>query len=363
MDIMALNPNTDALRRSAAAIRTGGPFQAVAAAAIESFQSLRGELAAQVRAGRLTPRVAREKASEAAASLRDDLIGRAAAVRPASATLADAVAASIESRRASAARPSFGTLQRETNRLLRQNLIEQQLASRASEFESRAFHRPLGGGAPAPSLEGLLAFAAQADGEADESAREWARRQLEAFRPFVHTAEEMRRIDAVCDRPEQVNPRTVARYLEALAEAPAEELDRFATEAIASRDASACVAAVLLASEMPGDDAAPAQWVQTVVEGLDRLPDAALAAIRNHLDAEQQVTTQTAMASAEAAADRMAAEARMPSLAAPRDDQVARLARAEALPVATSGQPIGLVPGFRGQIPVENPVSSDEATD
>jgi hypothetical protein len=349
---MALNPHSEAIRASASALRTVGPFQTEAAAALGAFQEVRAGLARQVRNGRLTPRVAREQAAAAASALRDDLSQRAAAVTSAPSVLADRVASTLHRRRADAARPSFGTLQRETNQLLRQNLLEQQLTSRSAEFQARAYLRPLGGGAPAPSLESLLAFAAGAEAGADEPAREWARRQLESFRSFVHTDDDLRRLDAACDRPEQVNPRTVTRYLASLAEATAEELERFASEAVASRDASAGVAAALLARSLTTADESPA-WVQSLLDGLDSLPSPALEAISSHIEAERAVRAESAEATVQALMFRAEAEARMPNLEAPTEAEVARIARAEARPLADASQPIGLAPAFRGRSPEE----------
>src|SRR5438270_9763089 len=70
---------------------------------------------------------------------------------------------------------SIEGLQRETNRLLRLNLMEQQLQARAGEFEGKAFLRPVSGGQPSPTLEGLLGFHRLATDAGDDVAVEWAR--------------------------------------------------------------------------------------------------------------------------------------------------------------------------------------------
>src|SRR6185437_10047896 len=113
-------------------------------------------------------------------------------------------------------RQSTEGLQRETNRLLRQTLIEQQLQSRAAEFEGRTFVRPAHGGVPVPTLDALLSFHEMAGNAGDEAAMEWARRQLEGFRTRVVEPQDQRRIDLACDRPDLVNPRLVETYVESL---------------------------------------------------------------------------------------------------------------------------------------------------
>ena len=124
-----------------------------------------------------------------------------------------------DARKAARENASLDTLHRETNRLLRQALIEQQVVTRAGEFESRAYVRPLAGGQPAPTIDSLLSFHDHAAQAGDDAAQELARCQLEGLRPQLPSAEDQHRVDLACDRPDRVNPTLVARYLEALQEA------------------------------------------------------------------------------------------------------------------------------------------------
>ncbi|MBX6316354.1 MAG: hypothetical protein IRY99_26100, partial [Isosphaeraceae bacterium] len=276
---MALNPFRAVSSRSGLdACSHDTPFQAEAAAALASFRIVHDELRKRVRQGELTPKVARERAAAAAAGLRERLLTRADGYSPVPRAFLDRLVEVSEARQKARERQTLESLQRETNRLLRLGLIEQQIVHRAAEFEARSFRRPLAGGQPAPTLEGLLAFHEAATQAGDDAAREWARRQLERLRPSTSDPDDQRRIDEACDRPDQVNPRTVIRYLEALRDRSADERERFVAEAIAASDASACAAAFALAREAP--EGAALRWVRAVLDGLKSFPDAALTALR-----------------------------------------------------------------------------------
>lgn len=308
------------------------PFRAEADAALARFRADRDDLAAQVRSGTLTVKVARERAGEAARAVRADLTARAAGYSPAPAEflsrLADAAAARQKARDAM---PLEG-LQRETNRLLRATLVESQAQSRAAEFEARAFVRPVAGGPPAPTLDGLLAFHRAATDDGDEPAREWARRQLEAFRTRVAEDADVRRIDLACDRPDRVNPRLVRSYVAAMAGRDAAERELFVDRALAEGDANACVAAFVLARDEPA--AADSRWARGVLAGLAAFPDAALATLRS-LEADARAAeADAARAQADLAIARAEDEARLHGLENPTAAELDRAARAGSMPMA-----------------------------
>ena len=265
-----------------AGLRTLGrpsSFRAHADAALARFRAARTDLEGLVRRGDLTTKVARERAVAAFQTLRTDLAARAEDYSPVPRAFLDRLVAADQSRRKAREMTSLEGLQRETNRLLRLTLVEGQLQTRAAEFEARTFVRPVAGGAPAPSLDGLLVFHRTAEQAGDEAAREWARRQLEAFRVKVVEEADLRRIDLACDRSDRVNPRLVAIYVEAMAGRALDELDTFVERAIGDGDANACVAAFVLARQDP--ERADAGWVRRVLSGLADYPDAALAALRS----------------------------------------------------------------------------------
>ena len=219
-------------------------------------------------------------------------------------------------------------------------LVEQQLVNRASEFEGRAFVRSMTGGVPAPTLDSLLAFHHQAAQAGDEAAREWARRQLEAMRSRTFSADDQRRIDLACDRPDRLNPRLVSRYVEAMGDRPAEEREQFVAEALESRDASACAAAFVLAREAP--EGVAARWVRSVLEHLSVFPDAAISAVRCWEADARGADAEAARAAAEYAAVLAETEARLPGLEAPSEAKLERLGRIQSRPVAQPDEPIGL---------------------
>lgn len=344
---MALNPHRESLTRMAIATRRdASPFHEAADAALARFRTARGELERQVRRGELTPKVARRQAEEIAASLRSDLLQKAIQPPPVLHSFSDRLMQAAEQRKRSSQNQTAEALQRETNRLLRRTLVEQQIVNRTLEFEGRTFVRPLAGGVPAPTLESLLSFHAEAEHAGDDAAQEWARRQLEGLRPQSASSEEIQRIDAACERPDRVQPRMVARYVEALTDAPTEELERFVDEAIGSGDASACCAAFVLAREAPVGEAA--RWVRLVLESLGTFPDAALGTLRAW-DAEAcRQETESARSHAEYLAALAETEIRGLDTAAPTADDLRRQHRMAQLPAAAADQPIGLKPARRG---------------
>ena len=349
---MSLNPLRDAVGQAGQrASRAESPFRAEADAALTAFRGLTQDLSAQVGRGDLTPKVAREQAAEVADRLRESLLmqseGYSAVPRP----FLDRLIEASNARKRARETMGLEGLQRETNRLLRQGLIEQQLATRAAEFEGRAFVRPVHGGPPAPTLPSLLAFHETAAQAGDESAQEWARRQLEGFRGRVADPEDRHKIDRACDRPDLVNPRIVATYVDSMQGRDAAELETFVAHALEGRDASACAAAFVLARQAP--EGLALRWVRSALNGLGEFPDAALASLRAWEAEARRGEADAARAQADYAAEVARAEARFPDLEAPSAAELGRRARVEAKPVAAPGEPIGLALNRRGQDPDE----------
>jgi hypothetical protein len=355
---MSLNPLRAGLSRSGlAAARQSTPFQQQAESALAGLRAVRADLEAQVRRGDLTTKVARQRMAAAAEALRADLLARSESFSPAPRVFVDRLKEISEERRAARETMSVESLQRETNRLLRQTLIEQQLVNRLAEFEGRAYVRPMGGGAPAPTLDGLLAFHEEAARGGDDAAQEWARRQLESFRSRATDAAEQQRIDAACDRPERVNPRIVARYVEGLGGADASALEEFAAQALASGDANACCAAFVLARE--SSEGMAARWVRSVLDGLVRFPDAALSTLRAWEADARGRDHEAARAQAEYTIALAETEARALRDTTPSPDDLRRQARVEARPLAAPNEPIGLNLARRGLTPQEYAQSQD----
>jgi hypothetical protein len=345
--MMALNTLRDALSQTGLrAFNNESPFKSESDAALSGFQALRSDLERQVRRGELTVKVARERASTAASQLRESLVKKSQNYSAVSRAFADRLVEASNARRKARENLSMEGIQRETNKLLRQSLTEQQLIARAAEFEGRAFIRPISGGPALPTLEGLIQFHESETLVGDEAAVEWARRHLEAMRVRVINPEDRRRIDLACDRPDQVNPRLVAAYVEAMDPGDGAAMEAFVGQALESRDANACTAAFLMARQQ--DEATSAHWVRSVLNGLSAFPDAALATLRAWEAETRQGEAVAARTHAEFAGALAEAEARFPDLEPPSNAELRQQDRLMAKPVAGWDEPIGLSVNRRG---------------
>jgi hypothetical protein len=349
---MALNPFREALGQAGLrAFHHESSFKPAADAALAQYQGLRDDLERQVKRGDLTVKVAREKAEEAAAQMRASLRAQAEGYSPIPRLFLDRLTEAAGQRSRSREHMSLEGLQRETNRLLRMSLIEQQLQTRAREFEGRTFVRSLPGGQPAPTLRGLLDFHESAAHAGDDAAMEWARRQLEAMRGKVTDPADLRRIDLACDRPDAVNPRIVATYIEAVQGAEPEAAENFVRQALETSDANACVAAFLMARGEPNGVAV--RWVRLVLDNLHTFPDVALATLRT-LEAEARgADSEAARSHADYAIAVAEAQVQFSGVEAPTGDDLVRRDRIRSKPVAKLGEPIGLALDRRGADPDE----------
>jgi hypothetical protein len=324
------------------------PFQAQADAALSGFRSIRGDLERQVRRGEITLKVARERASLAADDLRTRLTKQSEGYSPTPRAFLDRLVEADKARKLARGSLSIEGLQRETNQLLRQHLIEQQLQTRVAEFEGKTFVRPIIGGVPAPTLDSLLSFHSTAVNSGDDVAIEWSRRQLDGFRNRVYGEDDLRKIDLATNRPDRVNPRLVGTYVEALDGRATEELETFVTHAVEEKDANACIAAFVLARKEPEGPDHP--WVRKVLANLVNFPDAALTTLRS-LEAEARATeSEAARAQAQFAIARADSEVQFDGVEPPSDRELERIHQIESLPVARPGEAIGLSLKRRGPI-------------
>ena len=346
---MALRPLQNALAQSGiAAFQLSTPFKSDADAVLAGFQRTRAELERQVRSGDLTLKTARERALAAARQLREHLMQVSEQYSPVPPVFIDRLVTVSDARRRAKENQSLEGLQREGNRLLRQLLVEQQLAARTAEFEARVFVRPLHGGQPVATLDGLIAFHQNATQSGDDSAREWARRQLESFRARASEAKDLQRIDDATARPDHLNDRIVQRYLSTLRDQPAEILEQFLRQSIESHDANACAAAFLLARECPGG--LNVRWVRETLDSLVNFPESALDYLRLWETEARRNDAQAARGTAEFTATIAEAEARFPDFTPPTAQEIARRDQMRARPVADDGEPIGLNLARRGRM-------------
>ncbi len=330
-------------------LRTDAADHALRAEGDRALADFRGALAdvqRRVRRGDMTPRAARERAAVAAAELRDDLHRRARSFQGAPAPFADGLARERAAREKAGRAPTIDALQRETNELLRTLLVEQQLGTRVGEFESRTFARPIGGGQPVPTVEGLLAFLDESEGQGDATAVEWARRQLAAQRPLVIDEGLARRVDRARRRPHEVDPSAVAEFVAALEDRPAAGLAEFVAQAIAAGDASACVAAFVAARQ--SGDPADSAGVREVIAGLSRFPRPALDALAGWEQAARLEESDAALERVGYAVASAQAEARLDGLEAPRESDLRRADRILGRTPALAGEPLGLALQRRG---------------
>ena len=324
------------------------PFVSDANRALELFRAERVELERQVRRGEITLKSARESAGRSASSLKNQLESLAENYSPVSRVFLERLVEADKARRKSRDTDSLAYLQRETNRLLREGLIEQQLQSRGTEFEGKTFVRPLIGGQPSPTLDSLLAFHTQSQNAGDEVALEWTRRQLEGFRSRVVDEHDVRKIERATQRPDRVSPPLVQLYVEAMASKPEDEVETFVARAVEEADSSACVAAFVLARQQP--EGPGCRWVRQILAALPEFPDAALATLRG-LEAEaRQSEAEAAQAQSRFASATAEFEARLEGLEPPTERELERLGQALARPLARPGEPIGLNLARRGAI-------------
>ncbi len=322
------------------------PFRAEADGVLESFRAGRRELESKVKRGDLTPKVAREQAVALASGVGRAVKSRAGEFSTTPRVFLDRLVEASESRKVANDRTSLEGLQRETNRLLRSVLVEQQIQVRGPEFESRAFVRPVAGGQPAPTLDRLLSFHQTATMAGDDAGVEWARRQLESYRPVVSNPDDHRRIDLATDRPDRVNPRLVETYVGAMADQPPDQLERFVSESIAEKDANACMAAFIMARESP--EGSRLRWVRLVLEGVNSFPDAALTTLRELEVEARSADREAAMTQAEFVSTQAETEARLHGVEAPSEAELARRSAIESRPAARLGEAIGLKLDRRG---------------
>ncbi len=344
-----LNPLRDMLTGAGIEARNHpSPFQAEAEAALSGFRSVRSDLERQVQRGDITLKVARERASQAAGELQTRLLKQSEGFSPISRVFLDRLVDADKGRRKARESLSIEGLQRETNKLLRQHLIEQQLQSRIAEFEGKTFVRPMIGGLPAPTLDSLLSFHTTSVNAGDDVAAEWARRQLEGFRNRVFGEDDQRKIDLATNRPDRINPRIVGVYVEALQDRPIEERELFVDKAIEEKDTNACIAAFVLARQEP--EGPSNRWVRKVLTHLDEFPDAALTTLRG-LEAEARASeNEAARAQAKFAIARAEAEADLDGVEASTDEELEKNGKIQAKPIARPGEPIGLNLTRRGPI-------------
>lgn len=337
---MPLNPLRDPIGPSAPSEFGETGLHPQAELARSRFQQIRRDLTRQVRQGDITLKTAREKAAGAAREIRNDLLRVAGSPEGTARPFLDRLIAAADRRKRASEGASLESLQSETNRLLRLTLVEQQLRSREPEFEARTHVRPINGGQPAPTLETLLELHREAALTRDETAQEWARRRLETLRGQVFSDDDRRRIDIATDRPDVVNPRLLTAYVETMRGASAEELDTFVSEALESRDATACASAFVLARSNP--DAAFSGWVGRLLDGIEAFPDAALSALTLIESETRDRELRAARAQAEEMARQIDADARLADLESPTDAELSRQSRHQALPLARWDEPIGL---------------------
>src|SRR5262249_35207401 len=133
-------------------------FKPQADAALARFNEFRDDLERQLRRGDLTMKVARERAEAAALNMKVALKQQSAGYSPVPRLFLDRLIETSSARARARDHMSTEALERETNRLLRLALVEQQLQTRAREFEAKTYVRMMPSGQTVPTLESLFSF-------------------------------------------------------------------------------------------------------------------------------------------------------------------------------------------------------------
>ncbi len=328
-------------------------FRTQADAALDQFRTFRENLRREVRRGELTPKVARERAADAANQLTEGLHKHCQEARSTPSIFGERLAEVYNKRQLAKATPTLETLQRETNRLLQANLVEQQIHNRNREFQSKTFERPVTGGEPAPTLRGLLQFHENAKVSGDESAREWSRRQLEGMKDQIVNPEDRKRLEQLCDLPGSLRADRVSEVLSELDHQDPSLLNQLSDEVIDSADPNACVALYLRAREAAGVDVDNEPWVTHLLGRLDAFPDSALDCLKTWEQDARTEENQMLHQEAERTGLIAKREAALPGLQTPQPHELVSIDRIDRLPAVAPGEQIGLSLQRRGFTPDE----------
>ena len=172
--------------------------------------------------------------------------------------------------------------------------------------------------------------------------------------------DDLRKIDLTTDRPDRVNPELISAYIDAMQGQVPDEMERFVTESVASKDANACMAAFVLARDEP--DGIRLRWVRQVLEGVEEFPTRPWPRLAPlEATARDDDDREAALAQAEFASAQAASEAKLADLEAPSDAELARRAAIASKPAARPGEPIGLALDRRGTFEGEGPFDVTEA--
>lgn len=330
-------PNLPKLGEAAPAPREETAFRALASPprfarvaddAVRYFEGRRADVLARVRSGDVTPKAAREELAGYAAQIREHLTGNARGLAARSPVFFDVAVKAKEARDRANASPAPDALQRETVRLLRELVVEQQMTTRKAEFEGRAFARRSTTAAPAPTIASVLAFHKRSVEANDDAAVEWSRRQLEALRPLTIDPAELHKIDVATMRPGSPVPHLAETMVERLKADPwrIEGFVNEVTKAGAGGDATAALAAGMLAREAfeaaEGNGAAVPAWAGDFAAKLAGLPTAALAHLVEGLTRDREAEVEASVAHAEHALSTIDRDAALKGVEAPTNAEL-----------------------------------------
>ncbi len=315
-------------------------------AAVADLRRLKDDLQGQVRRGETTLRMAREAYRAQVESARNRIQADATGQLRQEHPLASRLRCALLQSQQDTATPSLETLQRETNRLLKLNLVEQQILARQREFEAKTHVRTSPAAPPAPTVDSLILFHQQAKVQKDEAATEWARRQLDVIRPQVVSAQSLEQIDRATEQADRPNPRIIDRYIRALEPADAAERERFVSEALASADPDACIVAYLMARDV--EDGHRVRWVRQLADGLDRFPTEAIEALCKIEDQERERRGSAIDGEVQDVLRDLSHDNGLPDSLAPSPEHMEHQSRIAARPLAQPGESIGLAVNRRG---------------
>jgi hypothetical protein len=317
------------MEAAVAAMKNPSRFRAEADATVGDIRGVRDALVAQIKAGDLTPKQAREALAKLTAKAKEDLSVRAASYTTVPAHFDGIIRDALAAKQRAVRNAAGDELLRENNRLLRESILEQQIINRRAEFESQAAAVDTGRAAASnqPTVPGMLNYLEVSQG--DPAAALWARRELGRLRLMTGNPEARDAIDRAVTQPGDVNERVVGQHLATLAGLNPNQRSEFIEQAVASGDSSRCVAAYRLVQEtcQTSPEGSPwLPWMTSTIRALasDQFPAAAVEGVERFYTQTRYAESHAATVNLTAALDVADDLAAMKGVEAPSQGDLAR---------------------------------------
>jgi hypothetical protein len=311
---------------------------------LDEFQMRRNELYSLVREGEMTLKFANTRVRELSEIVQSKIQDSLNDFRSQTSPLSDALVSAMKSKQVEESMPHA---QKKMLDLLRANLVESQIMNRIKEFESRTYQRNSADQQPTPSVMKLMEMVQKARLDNDDSALEWARRQLEQLRPFVFSETLKDQIDLLTSRPGTVNRDLVEKYklqIKNYWETP-RVIQRFLERGIETRDANACLAVFEMART--NQENTPLELIESISKNMKSFPEFVLN-YAAECDAIQKVQETEQLSQLETLASAyLDAGSDLGDVEVLTERELGMQRRIEALANSENPAPLGLVPDFQ----------------